>query len=100
MMKSLNETAVEAMFIRIHNGFETTKENMLGKLMLVVSEISEAAEDVRHEQWEHFGEELADTIIRIMDIAATLEIDLEKEIDRKMEINRNRPYLHGKVSKV
>jgi NTP pyrophosphatase (non-canonical NTP hydrolase) len=82
------------------NGFVTTKENMLGKLMLVVTEIAEAAEDVRHEKWEHFGEELADTMIRIMDIAANVGINLEVEIDRKMLINANREYLHGTKSNI
>ena len=94
----INIVAQEIMQNRIDHGFITTKENMLEKLMLVVTECAEAAEDVRHENWKHFGEELADICIRVFDISATLEIDLEAEIDRKNAINRKRPYLHGKKS--
>ena len=94
-MKNLNEAAKEVMENRIAHGFVTTKQNMLEKLMLVVTEAAEAAEDVRHDDWGHFGEELADLMIRVMDIGATLGIDLEHEIDRKMAINQERPYLHG-----
>jgi NTP pyrophosphatase (non-canonical NTP hydrolase) len=99
-MNSLNETAQKCMETSKKNGFVTTKENMLGKLMLVVTELAEAAEDVRHESWEHFGEELADTMIRVMDIAANMRVDLEFEIDRKMKINEDRTYLHGTKSTV
>ena len=94
----MNQLAREIMAIRIEHGFETSKENMLGKLMLVVTEISEAAEDVRHQNWDHFSEEIADTIIRLLDICATLDIDIEAEIARKVEINRARPFRHGKES--
>lgn len=93
---SLNDKSKEIMQNRIEHGFVTTKEIMLEKLMLVVTECAEAAEDVRHEEWEHFGEELTDIMIRVMDIGATLDIDLENEIDKKHEINKGRPYLHGK----
>ena len=64
--------------------------------MLVVTEVAEAAEDVRHEQWDHFGEELADVCIRVLDICASLGIDLEYEIVAKMLKNEQRPFLHGK----
>jgi len=83
---------------RIKKGFKTSKKNMLAKLMLAVSELSEAAEDVRHERWEHFSEEIADCVIRLFDICGTLHIDLEKAITDKMAINENRPHLHGTVS--
>lgn len=69
---------------------------MLGKLMLVVSEISEAAEEVRANNRPGFEEEIADAVIRIFDICGTMEIDIGKEIMKKMEINKFRPPRHGK----
>lgn len=90
---------------RAQNGFQTpanllsveSRDLMLGKLMLVVTEIAEAAEAVRHENLDNFKEELADTFIRLMDITASCEIDIEYEIKKKMETNLNRPYRHGKT---
>lgn len=79
-------------------GFITSKGNMLAKLMLVVTECAEAAEDVRHERWDHFPEELADIVIRCFNIAGALNIDLEKAIETKMEVNHGRPYRHGTKS--
>lgn len=78
-------------------GFVTSWENMPMKLLLVHTEISEAAEDYRHDNREHFAEEIADTFIRLMDITDALGIDIEAEIIKKMEKNKARPYQHGTV---
>ncbi|MBY6871640.1 nucleotide pyrophosphohydrolase [Clostridium botulinum] len=67
------------------------------RLMLIVSEVSEALEGVRKEDRENFKEELADIVIRVADLAGGLDIDLEKEIKNKMDKNKNRPYKHGKA---
>ncbi len=83
---------------REKKGFITEKSNMMEKLMLVVTELAEAAEDVRTDSWDHFPEEIADATIRIFDIAGSLGIDLEEAINNKMIINQNRPYRHSKVS--
>jgi len=82
---------------RRRKGFVTGKDNMMEKLMLVVTELAEAAEDVRHANWEHFPEELADTAIRLFDIAGALGIDLEGAIEAKMSVNQHRPFRHGKL---
>jgi len=66
------------------------------KLMLVVTELSEAMEAYRHEDTENFKEEIADTFIRLCDICGSVNIDIEREIRTKMEVNKKRPYLHGK----
>ncbi len=79
--------------------FKTSRNNMLSKLMLVVSELSEAAECVRDNNFEEdFAEELADAVIRIFDICGTLNIDLEHAITIKMIKNELRPIKHGRVS--
>ena len=92
---------------RIGKGFSTPKtikgndaDLMLGKLMLVVSEIGEASEAVRKGDIENFKEELADASIRIFDICGTMDIDLELAIELKMQINEQRPIRHGKLTQL
>ena len=92
----MNELAREIAEWREEKGFVTGWDNMLEKLMLVVSEASEAAECYRNDNREGFNEEIADIFIRLFDICGTIDIDIEKEIEKKMEKNRNRPYRHGK----
>lgn len=71
--------------------------NAIGNmLMLIVSEVAEAQEGLRHRKMDNFKEELADVVIRTCDLAGGLEIDLESEIIKKMQKNKNRPYKHGK----
>jgi NTP pyrophosphatase (non-canonical NTP hydrolase) len=67
------------------------------RLMLIVSELGEALEALRHDDRENFAEELADVAIRLADLCGGLCIDLEDEIEKKMEKNKNRPYKHGRV---
>jgi len=74
-------------------------------LCLVHAEVSEALEEYRRgrlEPWtgeggkpEGFSVELADAVIRILDLSDALGIDLEAEIERKHAYNQTRPYRHG-----
>jgi NTP pyrophosphatase (non-canonical NTP hydrolase) len=41
-------------------------------------------------------EEIADVIIRMLDLARVLQIDIQQAIEQKHKYNVNRPYLHGK----
>jgi NTP pyrophosphatase (non-canonical NTP hydrolase) len=77
----------------------TDGDAMLGKLMLVTSEVAHAAEAVRKGNLRNFKEEIADTMICLLDICGTVGIDIEKTIVRKMERNRNQPKRHKKLSK-
>lgn len=43
-----------------------------------------------------FEDELADTIIRILDLCGDRNIDIEKHIELKMKYNRSREKMHGK----
>lgn len=67
------------------------------KLALIHSEISEALEAVREGGDPHgnFAEEMADTVIRILELTHGLEINLETAINEKLERNRLRGYRHG-----
>jgi NTP pyrophosphatase (non-canonical NTP hydrolase) len=64
-------------------------------IALITSEASEALEAFRKNDYENFKEELADVIIRTLDCCGGLDIDIEEEIMKKMEKNRQRSYRHG-----
>ena len=66
------------------------------RLMLIVGEVAEAMEGLRKNDRANFQEELADIMIRVFDLAGGLEVDLESEIKKKMEMNKSRFYKHGK----
>jgi len=73
-------------------------------LMLIVSELGEALEALRKNRrqkgnvWKKdtFEDELADTVIRIFDMAEARGVKLEWQIKKKMQYNRKRPLKHGK----
>lgn len=72
------------------------------KLMLIVSEASEALETLRDHGADacvdegNFMEELADIMIRVLDLSEMLGGGLGEEIVKKMAKNQNRPYKHGR----
>jgi NTP pyrophosphatase (non-canonical NTP hydrolase) len=43
-----------------------------------------------------FEDEIADTVIRLLDLSEGLGIDIEKHIRLKLEYNKTRPHKHGK----
>ena len=45
---------------------------------------------------EAYAEELADVIIASLSVAGKLGIDIDEAVQRKMEINKARPWKHGK----
>ena len=65
-------------------------------IALMHSELSEALEAIRQNEWENVAEELADLLIRVMDFCEAKDIDLETEIIKKIEKNKTRPYKHNK----
>jgi len=65
-------------------------------LMLIVTEVAEACESDRKGDEEGLKRELADIIIRTADLCEWLGIDIEYYVKRKMKINKERPYKHGK----
>lgn len=84
-----------------------------GYLELATSELVEALEAYRDKIWSDtepptnpadpnclgkpigVGPELADAIIRILDICDIWEVDIESEIERVMAYGWTRPYKHG-----
>jgi NTP pyrophosphatase (non-canonical NTP hydrolase) len=69
------------------------------KIALIHSEPSEALEEARMEgelDTAKFTEELADCVIRCMDLAGQYTNDFGQVIIDKVAKNRERPYKHGK----
>lgn len=92
----MNQLAKDIVAWRKEKGFKTNWRNMPEKLMLVVTELSEAMEAYRHEDRENFEEEIADTFIRLLDISGSVGINVEEQISKKMAVNKKRPFRHGK----
>ncbi len=106
-----------------NKGFWDKESNTGEKLMLIVSEVSEAMEADRkedyysdanfkindeqltEEEWvkwfennvkNSFQDEMADAVIRIFDLCESKGIDIEWHIKKKMRYNSTRPHMHGK----
>ena len=61
---------------------------------IISLEIDELLASVEYEA--DYADELADVIIASLSVAGKLGIDIDKAVRRKMEINRARPWKHGK----
>lgn len=98
-MKSLEEWQQTITKSAIEHGFNWQKTDVDTMLLRLHSEISEASEAARDEDWNSFAEELADIFIRLVNIAEVMEIHLETEIEKKNQKNLLRPTLHGRKRK-
>lgn len=119
----INQLSKEIHAINVKNGFYEGEKNIGEMLALIHSEVSEALEADRksaeypvfdachiletgdNDEFKYFFEsyikdsfedELADIMIRVMDLAAYKGIDLENHIKAKMRYNSLRQYKHGK----
>jgi NTP pyrophosphatase (non-canonical NTP hydrolase) len=106
----INDLCIESYERAVRKGFyDNGGPSVCERLMLIVSECAEALECNRDDQMETylstvkpgkpegFPSELADIVIRVCDLAASLRIDLEKEIRLKSDYNETRPHKHGRV---
>jgi NTP pyrophosphatase (non-canonical NTP hydrolase) len=101
-MKSLNTLGEEICEINTANGWNVLLPNQWedtykvpAVLALIHSEASEALEAFRKDDFKNFSEELADVLIRVLDCASGLGIDMDAEVAKKLEKNRARSYRHG-----
>jgi NTP pyrophosphatase (non-canonical NTP hydrolase) len=78
----------------------TNADVLLGKLALIGSEVGEAIEAVRDHNLEELTEELADIVIRIMDIGDALDLNIWNSINIKMDYNEKRPKRHGRKTTI
>lgn len=121
----INELSKEIHEVNKANGFYEEEKNIGEMLALIHSEVSEALESDRKGRYAHydnetdstlylspidqdfkehfeelikdtFEDELADIMIRVMDMAAFKGIDLQAHIKAKIRYNSLREYKHGK----
>lgn len=104
---NINEIATMVHELAVEKGWWDTSADIDDKLMNLHAEISEAWEEHRngHDIQEVYLREdgkpegipieLADLIIRTLDMCAAYGIDIEKAILLKHEYNKTRPYRHG-----
>jgi NTP pyrophosphatase (non-canonical NTP hydrolase) len=111
----LNQSALIIFQNNKAKGFWDNERNVGELLMLVTSELGEALEahrKGRFADWSNvkddgygfaslikdtFEDEIADAVIRLLDLSAGLGIDLERHINAKVRYNASRPKLHGKL---
>lgn len=108
LIQEQGSAAINALAEKIHNmakskGFWTDTEEaphlsaIPTKLALIHSEVSEALEVHRKGgKRSKFTEELADIIIRTLDLAQAIDLDIGTAIIEKMEANESRPHKHGR----
>jgi len=119
LCNGLNESAKTILKNNMEKGFDDAY-NLGELLMLITSELSEALESHRKGKFSNwmsyqkdlsvhgeiesfklhikdtFEDEIADAIIRLLDLVGRLNIDIEKHINAKVSFNKSRPYKHGK----
>jgi len=95
--------------LAVAKGFYDPVPSVDQRLMMIVTEIAEAHEELRSGHSvthtytradgkpEGFAYELADAVIRICDLAGHLGIDLESAIEEKHKFNATRPMKHGRA---
>ena len=113
---SLTDMAKDIYHANKEKGFWDKERNTGEMLMLVVSELGEAMEALRKDKKaifidgidylntdnfksnikDTFEDEVADSIIRLLDMCGGLGIDIQKHIDLKLNYNKSRERLHGK----
>lgn len=119
---NLNNAADTIYSIAKNKGFWDGERQKGTLLMLVVSELAEALEADREDKYADlqqfqqienseqnefnsnfetyikntFEDELADAMIRILDICGSMGIDLEEHINLKLKYNKQRGYKHEK----
>lgn len=80
---------------RAFNPFDKTDEVLRSWAMEPIrKEVDEL--EMASESEEEYAEELADVIIASLSVAGKLGIDIDAAVRRKMEINKARPWKHGK----
>lgn len=78
-------------------GFGTKPDeiNLPEKIALIHSEISEAFEAYRHKDIDGkdgFKQELGDAVSRVLHLCGIMEIDIQEEILKKIEANKDRKW--------
>ena len=110
--KSMTEIGYEAFMNALDHGFydvyyaapittSNTERFVLGELALITSEIGECVHEIQQGALEHVASEslereVADVIIRTLNLAFFLGMNVDEAVKSKMEYNSTREYMHGK----
>lgn len=108
-MKGLNKLSKDIHEKILAKGFGD--RTFVEACMLIVTEVSEAVEEFRigkkpNETYykedkpskpEGIPSELADVIIRVLDLCGEYDIDVESMLDEKLGFNQTREHKHGKL---
>ncbi len=92
---NLTELATENHQNNINKGWYDTNPTIPELLCMIHSEVSEVTDAYRNNRDDEIGEELADIILRTLDLATYLKIDIHNKVLRKLEFNKSRAYHHG-----
>lgn len=121
-MKYLNQLSKTIHEANVAKGFYEDKKNIPEMLCLIHSEVSEALEAIRKDSFtdkekfkelfclqkpefliefknevkDTFEDEIADAIIRLLDLCGFLKIDIQNHVEGKLTYNSSRPHKHGK----
>ena len=79
-------------------GTKVEEINVMEKLALIHSEVSEALQAYRYKKDEEFGMELGDIVTRILHLCGIMNIDIKSEILKKLELNKNREWNWEKMN--
>ena len=107
MKISIDEVAERIHSVAKKKGFYPIDVNKLTSdritsIALIIGELSEAIEGIRKGNiigqagTGSYREELIDALMRLLDLLAYEQYDIEKEINNKMVYNRGREPKHGK----
>lgn len=113
VVSGLNHSAKKIYLANKEKGFWDSERNIGELLMLVTSELGEALEAHRKGRnapvsmvqsrcmfesaiKDTFEDEIADTVIRLLDLCGGLKIDIDNHINAKLAYNKTREKLHGK----
>lgn len=94
LMKRVREINDKNGWLFLINAWEN-KYFIPTKLLLVITEVAEATEAFRNQDYENFKEEIADTFIRLIDICSGMNINIVEEINKKLDVLEKRPFRHG-----
>ena len=89
-MIDLKKLQKEVMRNKLEKGFNT--DNVALEFCRAYEELSEAFCKFNRGQQESVAEEFADVMIFILGMCEAMGFDLEKELVRKIKINKNRKY--------
>lgn len=86
---------IESTCNNIHNEISELHEHWRNNQLFSLCDKTEKIKMLGLEPLTNLEEELADIMIRVMDTAVHLGIDIQKSIITKQIYNRSRPFRHG-----